>query len=75
MKLTLQTKLQQILAPQLIQSLQLLQVPVLELEQILKQELQINPLLEEVEEIDELEEEEEEKKEWLTPLLNALTNI
>ncbi len=65
MKLTLQAKLQQILAPQLIQSLQLLQVPVLELEQILKHELQVNPLLEEVEELEEeeKEEEEEEKKE------------
>jgi RNA polymerase sigma-54 factor len=65
MKLTLQAKLQQILAPQLIQSLQLLQVPVLELEQILKQELQINPLLEEIEEVEEVEEEvlEEEAEE------------
>jgi len=62
MKLTLQTRLQQILAPQLIQSLQLLQVPVLELEQILKHELQINPLLEEVEE-EEVEEEEVEESE------------
>jgi len=68
MKLTLQTKLQQILAPQLIQSLQLLQVPVLELEQILKQELQVNPLLEEIEEVEEeqteeTDEEEEEEQE------------
>jgi RNA polymerase sigma-54 factor len=63
MKLTLQTKLQQILAPQLIQSLQLLQVPVLELEQILKHELQVNPLLEELEELEEEEEKEEEEEE------------
>ncbi len=64
MKLGLQLKLQQVLAPQLIQSLQLLQVPILQLEQILKQELQINPLLEEVEEIEEEEEEEQlEEKE------------
>jgi RNA polymerase sigma-54 factor len=63
MKLTLQVKLQQILAPQLIQSLQLLQVPVLELEQILKQELQINPLLEEVEELEEEQTEEEAEEE------------
>jgi RNA polymerase sigma-54 factor len=62
MKLTLQAKLQQVLAPQLIQSLQLLQVPVLELEQILKHELQVNPLLEEVEELEEEEEEEEEEE-------------
>ncbi len=63
MKLTLQAKLQQILAPQLIQSLQLLQVPVLELEQILKQELQVNPLLEEVEDVEEVEESEELEEE------------
>jgi len=63
MKLTLQAKLQQVLAPQLIQSLQLLQVPVLELEQILKHELQVNPLLEEVEELEEEEEKEEEEEE------------
>ena len=63
MKLTLQAKLQQILAPQLIQSLQLLQVPVLELEQILKQELQVNPLLEEVEEVEEEEEQTEDEQE------------
>jgi RNA polymerase sigma-54 factor len=63
MKLTLQAKLQQVLAPQLIQSLQLLQVPVLELEQILKHELQVNPLLEETEELEEEEEEKEEEEE------------
>jgi RNA polymerase sigma-54 factor len=63
MKLSLQIKLQQVLAPQLIQSLQLLQVPVLELEQILKHELQINPLLEEVEELEEEEAEESEETE------------
>ena len=60
MKLSLQVKLQQILAPQLIQSLQLLQVPILELEQILKQELQVNPLLEELEEEEEQLEQEQE---------------
>jgi RNA polymerase sigma-54 factor len=40
-------KLEQRLAPQLIQSLQLLQLSTLELEQLLKQELEINPFLEE----------------------------
>lgn len=65
MKLSLQLKLQQVLAPQLIQSLQLLQVPVLQLEQILKQELQVNPLLEEVEELEEEEQEAEEEVEEL----------
>ena len=42
--------LQQKLAPQLIQSLRLLQMPSLELEQLIQQELQTNPLLEVAEE-------------------------
>ncbi len=46
-------KLQQTLAPQLIQSLQLLQMPLLKLEQTLRTELATNPLLEEVLEVDE----------------------
>src|SRR5258706_9487495 len=40
--------LQQILAPQLQQSLHLLQVPTLELKSLVQEELQQNPLLEEV---------------------------
>src|SRR5882672_10116556 len=40
--------LQQILAPQLQQSLHLLQVPTLELQSLVHEELQQNPLLEEV---------------------------
>jgi RNA polymerase sigma-54 factor len=48
--------LQQILAPQLIQSLKMLQMPILQLEQTLRQELAINPLLEEVEELEEVPE-------------------
>lgn len=40
------TALQQKLAPQLIQSLRLLQMPTLELEQLIQQELEMNPLLE-----------------------------
>ena len=39
--------LQQKMAPQLIQSLQLLQMSTLELEMEVKQQLEINPLLEE----------------------------
>jgi len=46
MKLELQMKLQQTLAPQLIQSLKMLQMPILRLEQVLRQELATNPLLE-----------------------------
>src|ERR1022692_2305147 len=40
--------LQQILAPQLQQSLHLLQVPTLELRTLVQEELQQNPLLEEI---------------------------
>lgn len=45
-QLTQTVSLQQKLAPQLIQSLRLLQMPSLELEQLIQQELQTNPLLE-----------------------------
>src|SRR5438093_2288078 len=38
---------QQVLAPQLQQSLQILQVPMLELRNLVQQELQTNPVLEE----------------------------
>lgn len=50
--------LQQKMAPQLIQSLRLLQMPTLELEQLIQQELEINPLLELNEEQEENQEEE-----------------
>ena len=40
--------LHQVLAPQMLQSLALLQVPTLELNAMVEQELQQNPLLEEV---------------------------
>ena len=46
-----------VMTPKLQQALKLLQVPTLELEQILKQEMMVNPLLEE---IDPLEDEEVE---------------
>ncbi len=49
MKLGLQLKLKQTLAPQLIQSLKMLQMPILKLEQVLRHELSVNPLLEEEE--------------------------
>lgn len=64
MKLTQYLALQQKLAPQLIHSLQLLQLPTLELEQVVKQQLELNPLLEvEEESEEELEEESEEELE------------
>ncbi len=55
MKLDLQMKLKQTLAPQLIQSLRLLQMPILKLEQVIRQELSTNPLLEEAEPTEEKE--------------------
>lgn len=57
MKTGLQMALQQRLAmtPRLQQALKLLQVPTLELQQILKQELQENPMLEEVDDVVEAE--------------------
>jgi RNA polymerase sigma-54 factor len=51
--------LQQKLAPQLIQSLRLLQMPTLELAELIRQELEINPLLE-IEEDTSLDLEQEE---------------
>jgi RNA polymerase sigma-54 factor len=56
MKLDMQMKLKQTLAPQLIQSLKLLQMPILKLEQIIRHELSTNPLLEEVETSDDHDE-------------------
>jgi len=58
MKLELQLRLKQVLAPQLIQSLKMLQMPLLRLEQTLRHELSTNPLLEE-EEIPERPDESE----------------
>ena len=62
MKFQLRTSMQQrlVMTPKLQQALKLLQVPTLELEHILKQEIMQNPLLEE---IDYGEEEEEDTRE------------
>ena len=57
MKLGLQLKLKQTLAPQLIQSLKMVQAPVLKLEQMLRTELATNPMLEEIEELEQETEE------------------
>ncbi len=57
MRLELQLKMRQTLAPQLIQSLKMLQLPVLKLEQMLRHELATNPLLEEIEPIEDQSEE------------------
>lgn len=59
MKFSLKTQMSQrlVMTPKLQQALKLLQVPTLELEQILKQEMMQNPLLEEI----DLGEDEEEE--------------
>ena len=76
MKLDLQMKLKQTLAPQLIQSLRLLQMPLLRLEQVIRQELSTNPLLEEVDSIEEKEDgtsaQENEEESQLDPQLDKI---
>src|SRR5215475_4471111 len=62
LKQGLQQKLLQKLSPQQIQLMKLLQVPVFELEQRIKEELQNNPALEEGKEDEEEESEEEESQ-------------
>ena len=49
--LTLNVSQKQILAPQLIQSLKMVQAPVLQLEQMLRTELATDPMLDEIEEL------------------------
>src|SRR5688572_18620262 len=51
--LNLHVGLEQKLSPQMIQSLKLLQMNSLELEMVVKQELETNPMLEVVEDIDD----------------------
>ncbi|MCK4385024.1 MAG: RNA polymerase sigma-54 factor, partial [candidate division Zixibacteria bacterium] len=73
MKLELKPMLKQVLAPQLIQSLQLLQIPMLKLEQVIRQELSTNPLLEEVEPTEETENVPENEEEvQLDPQLDKI---
>lgn len=64
--------LQMKLTPQQVQYLQLLQLPVLALEQRIKAELEMNPLLEEVDEM-ETTQEQEEKVEEVTSTSEATT--
>lgn len=47
-RMELRGELRQVLAPEMLQLLKLLQLPTLELQQLVRQELEINPLLEEV---------------------------
>ncbi len=79
MKLGLQLKLKQTLAPQLIQSLKMLQMPILKLEQTLRHELSVNPMLEEVEPTettDQMEKEQDnlikEEEEQIDPKLDKI---
>jgi len=60
--------LQMKLTPQQVQYLQLLQLPVLALEQRIKAELEMNPLLEEVDETEMTQEQEEKIEEEPTPI-------
>ncbi len=65
MKFNLQLKQKQalVMTPKLQQALKLLQMPAIELQQMLKQEIIENPLLEEVDEIEEVQEEREAEEE------------
>jgi RNA polymerase sigma-54 factor len=76
MKFDMQMRLKQTLAPQLIQSLKLLQMPILKLEQLIRLELSTNPLLEEVEpteeQDDQLSTSAEESKEETDPQLDKI---
>jgi RNA polymerase sigma-54 factor len=63
--------LQQKLTPQQVQYLQLLQLPVLALEQRIKAELEQNPLLEESDEMEMVQEQEDVKTEESTELASA----
>ncbi len=72
MKLGLQVKLRQTIAPQLIQSLRLLQMPILKLEQLLRQELSVNPLLEEVETLEDIETPPSEEETEIDPQLGKI---
>ena len=61
--LHLRQKQQLVMTPKLQQALKLLQMPAIELQQMLKQEIMENPLLEEVEDYLEIQEEEERQNE------------
>ena len=61
--LHLRQRQQLVMTPKLQQALKLLQMPAIELQQMLKQEIMENPLLEEIDEFDEQAEENEEPAE------------
>ncbi len=61
--LHLKQRQQLVMTPKLQQALKLLQMPAIELQQMLKQEIMENPLLDEEEELLETQEEEQERQE------------
>ncbi len=67
--------LSQVLAPQLQQSLALLQAPTLELKALVEQELQLNPVLEEVQEADERRNKEGEEVPETTDLAEPPSDV
>jgi len=71
LNLSQRQSLQQKLTPQQVQYLQLLQLPVLALEQRIKAELELNPLLEEVDDLETAAEAEEVKADEVAPTEEA----
>jgi RNA polymerase sigma-54 factor len=65
--LHLRQKQQLVMTPKLQQALKLLQMPAIELQQMLKQEIMENPLLDEEEDLVETQEEEREREEPEAP--------
>ena len=61
--LHLRQKQQLVMTPKLQQALKLLQMPAIELQQMLKQEIMENPLLEEIDDVEEAQEAEEREEE------------
>jgi RNA polymerase sigma-54 factor len=61
LKQTLQQKLQVKLSPQQIQLMKMLQIPTMELDQRIKEEMEINPALEEGNDLDEQSEDQQEE--------------
>lgn len=61
--LHLKQRQQLVMTPKLQQALKLLQMPAIELQQMLKQEIMENPLLEEVDELEEAREDAQEERE------------
>ncbi len=68
-KMGLRQELRQVLAPEMLQLLKLLQLPTLELQQLVRQELEINPMLEEIleEPSSEQQQEAEEREDHNEP--------